>query len=120
MASEYGWFLIFDQLDVSLHSTLFNAYVSKINPFAVLACTWNKCMNFLLESIGGMYDTQREIFSESCKTKSNLNYTFPTDLSPNRIPFGAKSENIFLLHEKIYMHEIKLINNMSSCCKMQL
>ena len=37
--------------------------------------------------------THREIFSESCSTKLNLdcNYTFHIDLAPNRIPFNAKS-----------------------------
>ena len=37
--------------------------------------------------------SDRELFSEYCESKPNLdyNYTFPIDLSPNRIPFGAKS-----------------------------
>ena len=34
----------------------------------------------------------REIFSESCKSKTNLdyNYPFPIDLEPIRIPIGAE------------------------------
>ena len=35
----------------------------------------------------------RELFSESCQSEPNLecNHSFPIDLAPNGIPFGAKS-----------------------------
>ena len=37
--------------------------------------------------------THGEIFSKSCKSKPNLDcdYHFPTEITPNGIPIGAKS-----------------------------
>ena len=49
------------------------------------------------------YLRYRKLDFESCYIKPNLdcNYTFPMDLKPNGIPFGAKSNGKVILQSKI-------------------
>ena len=48
-------------------------------------------MTMFLKRMNLFSCAHKEIFSESCQIKPNLDryYTYPIDLAPNRIAFGA-------------------------------
>ena len=60
--------------------------------------------------------THREIFSESCQSKPNLdrNYHFPIDLAPIGNPIGAKSISKGQLQSK-FGSDLKDSKNISRC-----
>ena len=64
------------------------------------------CCNVAREQLF-RHATTEKYFSESCYSKPNLdcNYTFPNDLTPNGILFGAKSIGNVYIESKFSLIE---------------